>query len=317
MENYRKFQSAAGKTLKSILITCNARLAPFTAAEVKQLVVGEDQMHLERFGDPDSKNAIFAIFDDTDQRTLGFLHGMMVYQTVRVLCISLGEIQRQAAAPGQLHPRRVPLPVASRRHLWLHLRPALAKHRDVGHLAGQVAARRALRRGDRRLHRGLLRYRAVSGWRQGQQGTTSTCEFISDSCGQQTVFQENYSQSHGGQGSWSKSGQTVGRALIDPAEVAKLPKTECVVLINGANPIVDEKYPLTEHPNYKLMADTPGFDIKKYMAEKRRREEREYSARLASQSKSMPRRTPLRGRTDAEAGKHYKSRDTDSTGKTE
>ena len=83
------------------------------------------------------------------------------------------------------------------------------------------------------------------------------------------------------------------------------------------NPIVDEKYPLTEHPNYKLMADTPGFDIKKYMAEKRRREEREYSARLASQSKSMPRRTPLRGRTDAEAGKHYKSRDTDSTGKTE
>lgn len=169
----------------------------------------------------------------------------------------LGEIQRQAAAPRQLHPRRVPLPVASRRHLWLHLRPALAKHRDVGHLAGQVAARRALRRGDRRLHRGLLRYRAVSGWRQGQQGTTSTCEFISDSCGQQTVFQENYSQSHGGQGSWSKSGQTVGRALIDPAEVAKLPKTECVVLINGANPIVDEKYPLTEHPNYKLMADTP------------------------------------------------------------
>ena len=75
LENYRKFQSAAGKTLKSILITCNARLAPFTAAEVKQLVVGEDQMHLERFGDPDSKNAIFAIFDDTDQRTLGFLHG--------------------------------------------------------------------------------------------------------------------------------------------------------------------------------------------------------------------------------------------------
>lgn len=52
LENYRKFQSAAGKTLKSILITCNARLAPFTAAEVKQLVVGEDQMHLERFETP-------------------------------------------------------------------------------------------------------------------------------------------------------------------------------------------------------------------------------------------------------------------------
>lgn len=93
---------------------------------------------------------------------------------------------------------------------------------------------------------------------KANKGTTSTCEFISDSCGQQTVFQENYSQSHGGQGSWSKSGQTVGRALIDPAEVAKLPKTECVVLINGANPIIDEKYPLTEHPNYKLMADSPG-----------------------------------------------------------
>ena len=71
------------------------------------------------------------------------------------------------------------------------------------------------------------------------------------------------------------------------------------------------------HGASELQADGryAGFDIKKYMAEKRRREEREYSARLASQSKSMPRRTPLRGRTDAEAGKHYKSRDTDSTGK--
>ena len=124
-------------------------------------------------------------------------------------------------------------------------------------------------------------------------------------------------RAHGGQGSWSKERPDRRPRLIDPAEVAKLPKTECVVLINGANPIVDEKYPLTEHPNYKLMADTPGFDIKKYMAEKRRREEREYSARLASQSKSMPRRPPLRGRTDAEVGKHYKSRDTDSTGKAE
>lgn len=318
LENYRKFQSAAGKTLKSILITCNARLAPFTAAEVKQLVVGEDQMHLERFGDPDSKNAIFAIFDDTDQRTLGFLHGMMVYQTVRVLCHkALEKYNGKLPRPVNFildEYRSLSLPadisgfISVLRSRNIAMSVILQAKSQLAELYDEATADSIVGCCDTVLY---------LGGGKANKGTTSTCEFISDSCGQQTVFQENYSQSHGGQGSWSKSGQTVGRALIDPAEVAKLPKTECIVLINGANPIVDEKYPLTEHPNYRMMADTPGFDIKKYMAEKRRREEREYSAILASQSKSMPRRMPLRGRSDAEVGKHYKSRDTDSTGKAE
>lgn len=171
LENYRKFQSAAGKTLKSILITCNARLAPFTAAEVKQLVVGEDQMHLERFGDPDSKNAIFAIFDDTDQRTLGFLHGMMVYQTVRVLCHKALEKYN-----GKL-PRPVNFILDEYRSLSL---PAdisgfisVLRSRNIAmsvilQAKSQLAELYDEAHGG--FHRRLLRYRPVPRRRQGQQG---------------------------------------------------------------------------------------------------------------------------------------------------
>lgn len=86
------------------------------------------------------------------------------------------------------------------------------------------------------------------------------------------------------------------------------------MLINGANPIIDEKYPLTEHPNYKLMADSPGFDIKKYMAEKRRREERELSARIAAKSKAKSRHRPKSDRPNAAGGRHYKSSDENKGG---
>ena len=79
------------------------------------------------------------------------------------------------------------------------------------------------------------------------------------------------------------------------------------MLINGANPIIDEKYPLTEHPNYKLMADSPEFDIKKYMAEKRRREERELSARIAAKSRAKSLHRPKPDCRNASSGRHYKS----------
>lgn len=301
LENYRKFQSAAGKTLKSILITANARLAPFTASEVKQLVVGEDQMHLEKFGDPDSKNAIFAIFDDTDQRTLGFLHGIMVYQTVRVLCHkALEKYHGKLPRPVNFfldEYRSLSLPadisgfISVLRSRNIAMSVILQAKSQLAELYDEATADSIVGCCDTVLY---------LGGGKANKGTTSTCEFISDSCGQETVFQENYSQSHGQSGSWSKSGQTVGRALIDPAEVAKLPKTQCIVLINGANPIIDEKYPLTEHPNYKLMADHPDFDIKKYMEEKKEAEEREYSAKLAAREKAK-----RQARTNR-SGNHYR-----------
>ena len=80
---------------------------------------------------------------------------------------------------------------------------------------------------------------------------------------------------------------------------------------------MDEKYPLTEHPNYQLMADSPGFDIKKYMAEKRRREERELSARIASRSKAKARRQKDAPYPADKGGKHYKSPWADKSDKSE
>lgn len=214
MENYRKFQSAAGKTLKSILITCNARLAPFTAAEVKQLVVGEDQMHLERFGDPDSKNAIFAIFDDTDQRTLGFLHGMMVYQTVRVLCHkALEKYNGKLPRPVNFildEYRSLSLPadisgfISVLRSRNIAMSVILQAKSQLAELYDEATADSIVGCCDTVLY---------LGGGKANKGTTSTCEFISDSCGQQTVFQENYSQSHGGRA----AGRRAARPSVAPS----------------------------------------------------------------------------------------------------
>ena len=284
LENYRKFQSAAGKTLKSILITTNARLAPFTASEVKQLVVGDDQMHLEKFGDADSKNAIFAIFDDTDQATLGFLHGLMVYQTVRVLCHkALAEYGGKLPRPVNFildEYRSLSLPadisafISVLRSRNIAMSVILQAKSQLDELYDEAAATSIIGCCDTILY---------LGGGKNTKGNTSTAEFISDSCGQETVFQENYSSSHGQQGSWSKSGQTLGRALIDPAEVAKLPKDRCIVMFGSDAPIIDDKYPLTEHPNYGQMASTPGFDIKEYM--RQREEARREAARTRARAR--------------------------------
>ena len=83
---YKAFKKAAGKTLKSILISVAVKMKTIVTEEVKQLVCGPDEMHLERLADPDDKYVVFDAFKDTNTQTLGFLHGMLVWQTITVLC---------------------------------------------------------------------------------------------------------------------------------------------------------------------------------------------------------------------------------------
>lgn len=263
LENYLKFKEAAGKTLKSIIISCNVRLAPFTAHEVRDIVCGSDQMHLDRFGDPEHPRALFAVFQDTDQKTLGFLHGMIVYQCIRALC---DKADRSGGRLGRFvnfmldeyKSLRLPsdisdlISVIRSRNLGMSI--ILQNFSQLNDLYEKDTAESIRGCCDTVLYLG--------------SGREETAKFISDSVGQQTVMDVNYSSSHGGQGSWSKSGSKVARPLIDPAEVGKLPKSQCIVLIGGENGIVDNKYPLEQHPNYKLMSTKEKFDVRAYMKER-------------------------------------------------
>lgn len=281
LENYLKFKEAAGKTLKSIIISCNVRLAPFTAREVRGIVCGTDQMHLDRFGDPEHPRALFAVFKDTDQKTLGFLHGMLVYQCIRSLC-------DKADRSGGRLPRFVNFLLDEYKSLRL---PAdisdlisVIRSRNIGMsiiLQNFSQLNEMYEKDAAESIRGCCDTVLYLG-----SGREETAKFISDSVGQQTVFDVNYSSSHGGQGSWSKSGSKVARPLIDPAEVGKLPKSQCIVLIGGENAIVDDKYPLEQHPNYKLMDVERKFDVVAYMA-----------ARQAAAEPSRPRTRPRSRRT--------------------
>lgn len=292
LENYKKFKQAAGKTLKSIIISCNVRLAPFTTAEVRSIVCGDDEMHLERMGDPDRKRAIFAIFKDTDQKTLGFLHGIMVYQAINILC------QKALEEYGGRLPRNVNFILDEYRSLNL---PS-----DISAMISVVRSRnismsiivQAISQF------GELYEKEVGESIRGCCDTTlylgggkeDSSKFVSDSCGMMTVNDTNYSSSHGGQGSWSKSGTKLQRPLIDQAEVNKLSRRECIVMITGFHPFLDDKYDVEHHPNYGKLHGS--FDIKAYAESKK-------EAEKGSASLEKPRPPRVRGpRMAREANAH-------------
>ncbi|MDO4596686.1 MAG: type IV secretory system conjugative DNA transfer family protein [Coriobacteriaceae bacterium] len=284
LENYKKFKTAAGKTLKSIIISCNVRLAPFTTAEVRGIVCGEDQMHLEQFGDGygvlssdekaalaaggkkaeemraalserEKKNAVFCIFRDTDQQTLGFLHGIMVYQCINILCEkALREYGGRLPRPVNFIldeyrslnlPKDISAMISVVRSRNIAMSIILQGLNQLGELYEEDTAKAIRSCCDTTLYLGM--------------GKEDTCKFISETCGDQTIIDRNTSSSHGGSGGWSESRNKVKRPLIDPAEVAKLPKDECIVLIGGANPFRDKKYPLEKHPRYN--PDPEPFDV--------------------------------------------------------
>lgn len=263
LENYKKFKTAAGKTLKSIIISCNVRLAPFTTSEVKKITCGADQMELGRFGEEGHPRALFAVFKDTDQSTLGFLHGMMVYQTINKLC------EKALAEYGGKLPRCVNFILDEYRSLNLpqdisgFISVTRSRNIAMSVILQSIAQLEELYEPKTaEAIRGCCDTTLYLGG-----GKEETCKFISDTCGQQTVNDVNYSSSHGGQGSWSKSGNKIARPLIDPAEVGKLPKSECIVLINGADPFRDQKYPLEQHPRYSQLKDPVKKDPETEQAE--------------------------------------------------
>lgn len=239
-------------------------------------------------GEPrlDTKNVIFAIFKDTDQRTLGFLHGMMVYQAVNVLC------QKALDDFGGRLPRCVNFILDEYRSLSLP--------EDISAMISVVRSRNIamsiILQGISQLGE-LYKPDAAKSIRACCDSTLflgsteeDTLKYMSELLGNQTVYDVNYSSSHGQGGSWTRTQSKSQRKLMEQDEIARLDNSKAILQIRAANPTIDDKIHLEETPRYREMDGSRPFDLLGYQRARAVRADAE-EARLRKAGKTAPRRT--------------------------
>lgn len=261
VRQYSKFRKAAGKTMKSILISCGARLAPFDIPELRE-IMAYDELELDTLGD--QKTALFVIMSDTDS-TFAFLIAMMMYQMFNLLCEKADDVYCGL------------LPV--------HVRCLLDEFANIGKIPDFEHLITTIR------SRGISATLCLQSIAQLEPvyeknaqtiidgcdslvflggKSTKTTEEISKMIGKTTVANKNASQSRGTMSSYTLSEQILGRDLIDPAEIGKLPRDECLVLITGLPPFKSRKYNTSKHKRFCFLADShkrPRFEIEKHSDE--------------------------------------------------
>lgn len=264
--NYKNFKVAAGKTLKSIIISCNVRLAPIATSGVRSLLE-YDEMELDTLGDPGAKVAVFGILSDTD-KTLSFLFAIMMWQCIDQLC-------RKALTD---YGGSLPTPVSF----------IFDEFANIGTIP-QIEETIAVTRSRNISITIILQSMAQLESKYDKKSKTivdccdttlflggksnSTNEEIAKMIGKQTIHQMTYNESTGQSSSASKNLQIQGRDLIDAAEIGKMSRRKAILLIAGANPLMDNKYDPARHKRYCYVVDKRNpkrlhqepFDFKKYM----------------------------------------------------
>ena len=264
--NYKNFKVAAGKTLKSIIISCNVRLAPIATAGVRSLLE-YDEMELDTLGDPDAKVAVFGILSDTD-KTLSFLFAIMMWQCIDQLC-------RKALTD---YGGKLPTPV----HF---IFDEFANIGTIPQIEETIAVTRSRNIGITIILQSMSQLE--SKYDKKAQSIVDCCDStlflggksnstnkeIAEMIGKQTINQMTYGESTGQSGSASKNLQIQGRDLIDAAEIGKMSRRKAILLIAGTNPLMDDKFDPHTHKRYcyivdkrnpKRLHDKP-FDFKRYL----------------------------------------------------
>ena len=259
---YKLYKLAAGKTAKSILISCGARLAPFDIQELRDLTM-YDELQLDTLGD--KKTALFLIMSDTDS-TFNFLISMVYTQLFNLLCDKADDVYGgklpihvrclidECANIGQI-PQLEKLVATIRSReisacLVLQTRSQLkAIYKDnadtiVGNMDSQI-------------------------FLGGSEPTT--LKDLSEMLGKETIDAFNTSDTRGNSPSYGTTFQKMGHELLSRDELAVLDGGKCILQLRGVRPFLSDKYDLTQHPNYKLTSDYDPkntFDIEKYLNRK-------------------------------------------------
>lgn len=244
LSNYKAFKTAAGKTLKSIIISCNVRLKPLSIKEVSKLLE-RDEMGLDELGEEGKRTVVFASMPDTNS-TFDFLFAILMWQTLDVLCNVA--LRRHAG------------------HLPTHVHFILDEFANIGHVPDFERTIAVVR--SRNISCSIIlqslaqlksRYKDDAQTIQDCCDTTlflggksgETNKEISEAVGKQTVSTITFNDSRGSSSSRTRNHNRQERDLIQPSEVGRLPRDEAIVLITGAFPFKDKKYPLERHPRYR------------------------------------------------------------------
>lgn len=259
VKQYRKFKMAAGKTLKSILISCGARLAPFDIKELRDLME-TDELELDTLGD--SKSVLFVILSDTDS-TFNFVAALMYSQLFNLLCDKADDF----------YGGRLPV----------HVRLILDEFANIGQIPNFDKLIATIR--SREISASIILqsqsqlkaiYKDNADTIVGNCDSTlflggkekSTLKEISELLGKETIDSYNQSENRGSQISHGLSYQKLGKELMTQDELAVMDGGKCIFMLRGVRPFLSDKYDLTRHPNYKYTADADPknvFDMERYM----------------------------------------------------
>ena len=259
VKQYVKFKMAAGKTLKSILVSCGARLSPFDIKELRDIMT-EDELELDTMGD--RKTALFLIMSDTDT-TFNFVIAMLQSQLFNLLCDKADD----------LYNGRLPV----------HVRCLLDEFANIGQIPNFDKLIATIR--SREISASIILqsqsqlktiYKDAADTIVGNCDSTlflggkekSTLKEISELLGKETIDSLSQSENRGAQTSHGLSYQKLGKELMTQDEIAVMDGGKCILQLRGVRPFFSDKYDLTKHPRYKYLSDADKknvFDVERYM----------------------------------------------------
>ena len=262
VRQYAKYRLAAGKTAKSILISCGARLAPFDIQELRE-ITAYDELELDTLGD--RKTALFIIISDTDD-TFNFLASMVYTQLFNLLCDKADDV----------YGGRLPV----------HVRCLIDECANIGQIPKLEKLMATIR--SREISACLVlqaqsQLKALykdncdtiigncdsSVFLGGKEPTT--LKELSAALGKETIDTFNTGESRGREVSHSLNYQKLGKELMSQDELAVMNGGKCILQLRGVRPFLSDKYDITKHPNYKYLSDANpknAFDIEKFLSTK-------------------------------------------------
>ena len=259
---YKLYKLAAGKTAKSILISCGARLAPFDIQEIRDATM-YDELELDKLGD--RKTALFLIMSDTDS-TFNFLISMVYTQLFNLLCDKADD---QYGGKLPVHVRCLIDECANIGQI-PNLEKLVATIRSREISACLVLQARSQLKAIYKDHADTIVGNMDSQIFLGGSEPT-TLKDLSEMLGKETIDAFNTSDTRGNSPSYGTTFQKMGHELLSRDELAVLDGGKCILQLRGVRPFLSDKYDLTQHPNYKLTSDYDPkntFDIEKYLNRK-------------------------------------------------
>ena len=261
VRQYKKYKLAAGKTAKSILISCGARLAPFDIQELRDLMA-YDELALDTIGD--RKTALFLIMSDTDT-TFNFVLAMLQSQLLNLLCDKADDV----------YGGRLPV----------HVRLLLDEFANIGQIPNfdkLIATIRSREISAAIVLQSISQLKAI--YKDAAEIISDNCDStvflsgrgknakeIAEALGKETIDTYNTGESRGREKSYSLNYQKLGKDLMSQDEIAVMDGGKCILQLRGVRPFFSDKYDITKHPFYKYLSDyhpKNAFDIERFLSTK-------------------------------------------------